>query len=239
MKIIVFSVCYNESDILPFYLRHYSSFADEISVFDDHSDDGGAALLRTCPKVVFREWPYRNGIDEDQFLNFAYEWYPKAHPSFDWAIWCDIDEFVFHPNIRQALEQAMADGYEAIKPDGFNMMHEGLPKDDGRQIWEICNAGVVAPVYSKPIIFRPNCGIRWNRGKHDVEGFNGKILHDSAFKLLHYRYLGYDYTKARNARNYARVPGDKGAAWSCRPDYHGEHSPEWAAEALTLAQRIL
>jgi hypothetical protein len=64
-------------------------------------------------------------------------------------------------------------------------------------------------------------------------------------KLLHARYFGADYTRSKNAKNYARcglLSGDKGAAWSCSPGYDGadkEHSPQWAEFARTVAFNVV
>lgn len=246
MKIIIFAISFNQADLMPFWLRHYSAFADEIAVFDDHSTDGTRELLAKCPKVVLRDWPHpESGIEEDLFLQHCYEWYPLAHPAYDWAMWVDTDEFIYHPDWGGVLAEADRRKVDVIQPYGFNMMCDGLPKDDGRQIWEIATKGVFAPLYAKPVIFRPNVTIRWSRGKHHLEpsctnGLN--IWYDSNVKLFHYRYLGYDYTKRRNAKNYARCGlfnGDKAAAWSCVEGYRGEGSPEWAKYAMRLAVDVV
>lgn len=242
MKIIVFSICRNQAGILPFWLRHYSSFVDEISIFDEQSDDGTRELLRANPKVILRDWPYQSGIEEDLFLQHAYEWYPRAHPAYDWAIWVDTDEFIYHPDILGVLHEGLRREIDVIQPWGYNMMHEGIPADDGRQIWEVARKGVHAPLWSKPVIFRPNITIRWTRGKHQIERFSGKIWTDSGIKLLHYRFLGYEYTKLRNAVNYERCglyTKDKAAAWACKEDNRGEGSAEWAKYAIRLAADVL
>jgi hypothetical protein len=136
-------------------------------------------------------------------------------------------------------------GTEVIKPDGYNMTGNGLPKDDGRQIWEIAPMGVAAPVYSKPVVFQPHIKINWIRGKHALENCKPVVNETTPLKLLHYRYMGADYTRAKNAKNYARcglLSGDKGAAWSCSPGYDGpdkEHSPQWAEFAKTKAFNVI
>lgn len=242
MKIIVFSICWNQAHILPFWLRHYASFVDEICVFDEQSNDGSRDLIKACPKVVLRDWPYQSGIEEDLFLQFAYEWYPRAAPAYDWVMWPDTDEFLYHPDILGVLHEALRRRIEVIQPWGYNMMCEGLPPDDGRQLWEICRKGVHAPLYNKPVIFRPASLIRWDRGKHHLEGCTPKVWDDSGIKLLHYRYLGYEYTKKRNAINLERCglfTKDKAAAWSCQPDYRGEGSAEWAKYAQRLASEVV
>jgi len=251
MKILVFVLTYNCRDVLPFFLRHYETFADEISAFDDHSTDGTREMLAAHPKVKLRDWPHKTGIDEDLFLAHWQEWYPKARGAFDWVMIVDPDEFVYAPNMRLLLETLQRNEIEVIKPTGFNMVGDGLPKDDGRQIYEINPMGVPAPVYSKPVVFRPHIKINWNRGKHALENCNPVMIKGDAMtkpfwaKLLHYRYMGADYTRAKNAKNYARcglLSGDKGAAWSCSPGYDGpdkEHSPQWAEFAKTKAVNVL
>jgi glycosyltransferase involved in cell wall biosynthesis len=246
MKVLVFVITYNCADVLPYFLRHYSSFADEISAFDDFSNDGTRELLKANPKVLLRDWPHPGcGINEDLFLAHWREWYPKARGRFDWVMIVDPDEILYHPKPLISLHQIKNSAMEVIRPVGFNMTGDGLPVDDGRQIWEISPMGVHAPVYSKPVIFTPNIKIDWIRGKHDTENCSPILLEGGGWKLLHYRYMGATYTAAKNAKNYARCgldSGDKGAAWSCSPSYNGvdkEHSPLWAEEAKKKAVNVL
>lgn len=242
MKIWTFSICFNESRILPFWLRHYEKFCDQMHVWDDHSTDGTRELLQAHPKVVLHDWEGGNGIDDQKFIEFAHETYPMARGKADWCIWCDMDEFIYHPDIKKLLEGTKS--VDVFRTDGYNMVGNGLPVDDGRQIWEIHPMGVSAPVYGKPIVFRSTVKIRWNRGKHDIERqwCNPKISPSLPIKLLHYRYMGFDYTKERNARNYERCglkSGDKGAAWSCAPNYNGEHSATWAHTSINRAFNVI
>ena len=45
MRIDVYTILRNERIILPYFLRHYGSFADCLVVYDDRSDDGSRELL--------------------------------------------------------------------------------------------------------------------------------------------------------------------------------------------------
>jgi len=239
MKIIVFTICHNRAFILPFFLRHYESWVDEIAVFDDQSTDGSREILQSHPKVLLREWPHPNsGLDDNLFMEFAYDWYPKAAPHFDWCIWVDTDELVHRSNPREFL--AMSDQYDVMTTAGFNMFGHGLPRDDGRsQLTELLKTGSYAPVYDKAIIFRTSVNIRWSTGKLFLESCDGRVTPKPYWKLLHYRYLGRDHTVRTNAQNYERCVGNKNAAWSCRPDYHGEHSATWAEAAIPLAFDVI
>jgi hypothetical protein len=243
MKIVVCSLCYNERDVLPFYLRHYGSFADEIHVWDDNSTDGSRKLLAAHPLVRLHDWRGDdNGISEDTFLRFAHEKYPTFAGKFDWVIWPDIDEFVYHAKIKSVLESALRDQHKILATTGFTMLREGLPPEDGKsQIYDLAYDGIFSLVYSKPIVFQPDVHVRWVRGKHGVENTPTKPF-DAGLKLLHYRYLGYEYTRQKHAKNYGRCDmkrGDKAAAWSCAPDFHGDYSPEWVAKVMELGERVI
>lgn len=247
MKIVVFVITHNPGpDLLGFFLRHYSTFADEIDVWDDRSLDGTREMLAAHPKVVLRDWLPETGIDEDLFLAHWQEWYPKAAGHFDWVMIPDSDEFLYSPDMIGTLNLAKSVGIQAIKPIGYNLVGDGFPKDDGHsQIYELNPMGVSAPVYSKPVIFQPDIKINWIRGRHDLEHCDPVVGRETGMKLFHARYFGADYTRARNAKNYARcglLSGDKGAAWSCSPGYDGadkEHSPMWSEEAKKKAVNVM
>lgn len=234
MKIIVAAITYNNADTIKFWLRHYEKFADEIAVWDDKSTDGTREILSAHALVNFREWPHISGINEDVFLKHWYDTYPSAVThGFDWFCVVDPDEFLYAPNMREVLQREKDAGTEVVQSAGYNMVGEGLPKDDGRQIWEILQTGIGSPTYSKPVIFNPRIHIEWIRGRHRLEKCEPVMSDGPKVKLLHYRYLGGAYTRLRNAKNYDRVGEDKGAAWSCAPTYHGEHSSTWAESVKT------
>lgn len=228
MTIWCYSVVRNSEELMPFFLRHYSSFCERIFIWDDKSEDGTYQIAEEHPKVTIEPWPHSTGLDDMLFLEFAYQQYPKACGHADWVIWVDSDEFIYSKNLPYALEWIGKKGFNVVRPYAFNMVGPEFPKDDGRQIWEIWPWGVPAPVYSKPCIFKPCSKIRWSAGKHRLEKIHQKMAVGLGCKLLHYRYMGFDYTKQKNERNYARCPGDKAAAWTCGPGHKGEHSAEWA-----------
>ena len=247
MRVVVVAITFECAALAPFFLRHYETIADEIAIFDDFSQDGTREIFKAHPKVLLRDWPHPgSGIDEHAFLNFLYQVYPSAAKhGFDWVMLVDSDEFLYAPKALDVLAQALKDGVEVIQTSGFNMTGTGLPKDDGRQIYEINPMGVAAPVYSKAVILRPTAKVTWNLGRHALENCNPKLSNGPLFKLLHYRFLGEAYTRAKNAKNYARcglANGDKGAAWSCSPEYNGwdkEHSPAWSEFAKTKAFNVM
>ena len=80
--------------------------------------------------------------------------------------------------------------------------------------------------------------MKWNRGKHDFDDGLTVAFDFPRMKLLHYRYLDPEYSKKRNAINYAATK-DKGVAWTCSPDYKGEHSPQWVNDVMRYRMNVL
>lgn len=238
-KVWTFSQCHNEAEIIPFFLRHYGLVAERIVVWDDKSNDGSRELLARHPKVDLRDWPFNDKANDFNYASFAHQAYKEARGKADWVMWVDLDEFIYSPNLFRVFDACCHLGYNILTSEGYNMVNDGLPEDDGySQIWELAPNGIHAPVYGKAVVFQPQIEIAWCLGKHQIESTNGKQTQRNLIKLLHYRYLGYEYTKRRNARNWERA-ASKGHAWSSDPNYTGEHSAEWAGKVLKEAFPIV
>jgi glycosyl transferase family 2 len=226
MNVVVCSVWRNERVIAPFFIRHYSKVASRIIIYDDASDDGTVEYLSSNPIVEVRPWPFRSGLDDPGMLHCAERTNAELAGTFDgWICWPDADEFVVGD--WRSLD-SMNDQCSVIRCDGVNMVGDGLPVDDGTsQIWELCNIGVPAPIYSKPILYKNGFNPSWHMGKHALNDGANRMCENMGFSLLHYRYMGFEYSKYRNDRNWNRVL-EKAYAWSCDPNYSGPHSAQWA-----------
>ena len=83
MRITTITVCYNEEKILPFFLDYYSSFCDEIIIFDGNSTDNTVSIIQSYARTSKCNIELRisnspnsvNGYDEELLskdLNFNY-----------------------------------------------------------------------------------------------------------------------------------------------------------------------
>jgi hypothetical protein len=221
--------------MLPFYLRHYSEFADEIIIYDDGSNDGSRELMEKCSKCKLLEWPFDPGLNDEAMLTL---WYHAMHEArqdgIDWLIVPDIDEFIWSRNILSVLAAADSMDYEVLSVIGFDMIGDGqngLPKDDGRQIWEQCQLGIYQPVYGKPIVVKPFSDIKWCPGRHgklDGSPTPRNSCHLQMLKLLHYRFMGPSYTHDRNQKNHSRVAVARKVPFGGHADTDGYGTPQYA-----------
>lgn len=220
MSITVLTICHNERDMMPLFLRHYSTFADRIIIWDEQSTDGTREIIKACPKAELREWPHK-GLDDQKFIHAVNTYYRDFQDS-TWVMWPDVDEFLYHPNILDVLRDSPepmigSTGYALISKEGF-------PRGAG-QIYEQVKTGFPQSNYDKIICWRPQFLIQHAIGRHTYPGAwpkcNGQPLNPRPkLKLFHCHHIGgVKHTEQINARNYGRAI-DKRLAWNYTPEHN-------------------
>lgn len=234
MKIWVFALMHNEAALLPFFMRHYQAVADRVIIFDDHSDDGTAELAAAYARVSVRPYP-GEGLDDQEFSDFAARTYPEARGRADWCLWVDADEFIYHPDLRGRLAHYQAAGVTLPNVAGYSMFANAFPATDG-QLYDAVTVGARAPFYDKPVVFNPALDLRWIPGKHALaEPVDTARGGAAEIKLLHFRHLGERYFAERNARNYARMSARnvaQGLGYQTYPENQAAHG--WAAQVKAM-----
>lgn len=220
----VYTSVRDEEHLMPFFLRHYMSFADKVFVEDCGSKDSTKDIVRSAGAELIEDEPW--GMDEDRRRNDAEVFVREARDKAEWCICPDADEFVLG-QFGKAFDAADEHHFDVLHTTGCTMLGPGFPKDDGRQIYDTWQMGTVSGA-SKPIVVRGGAHFRWSLGKHFIETPETKVG-TAPLYLLHYRYMGKDYTKHRNAKNWKNSP-DKGTAWACDPDWRGEGSADHIAK---------
>jgi hypothetical protein len=219
MKIEVFAICYNEEKLLPYFLRHYSSFCDHITIFDNQSTDSGPAICKANPKVHLMSYDTNNEIRDDIYLEIKNNCWKNSDA--DWVIICDIDEFVYHPDIRMLLQHM--DEVTSIRPNMYNMYSLKFPTTD-EQIYTEVYLGV--PGGAKLNLFRPDqlIEINYDPGCHIAKPEGNSITSEwTGIKTLHYRYLSKEYVLSRNSSYYSRLSKiNKENGWGYHYGFDGE-----------------
>lgn len=212
-KVWVYTICWNEAAMMPWFLRHYGSFAERIVVWDERSADGTREILEAFPTVEVRDWPWR-GLDDERFLRMVNSGWKEARGQADWVMWPDVDEILWHPSPLEALASAQGDVIPAV---GYAMITRLPIPTHGEQIYHTIKTGHRQDNYDKRIIWRPDIEMTHTIGRHTYPGqwprFTGQLDNRVSFKLLHYHYFGVEHTKERNRRNYERAV-NKRYAWN-------------------------
>jgi glycosyltransferase involved in cell wall biosynthesis len=203
MKVLTIAMMRDDAPIVPYFVRHYRQFSD-VLIFDDHSTDNSAAIAATEGASV------RPVDDEDDSLGLQerllraknHAWKP-VRETVDWIIAVDVDEFLYHENMSYVLRRARELEATVLAPCGYQMVSDRPPRGSGLITNEICR-GVISPLYSKLCCFNPLKidEINFDIGGHYTAptGAGVTLLPYPGLKLLHYHYLGVEYTLERYAR---------------------------------------
>ncbi|QMV40797.1 glycosyltransferase family 2 protein [Cohnella cholangitidis] len=207
MIVHVYALCWNEEKMLPYFFRHYDNIADRYYIFDNGSTDNSLSILRAHPKVIVDKFT----IQGNSFVKSAQKTYDhfwkQSRGIADWVIVCNLDEHLYHPNLRKYLQHCSSHGITMIVPEGYEMVSNRFPKADKRLCKRI-TYGVRKKRFDKPQIFNPREieEINFAAGRHTASPA-GNVVMPSTRKvlLLHYKYIGLKYLSSRYEEQKTRL----------------------------------
>jgi glycosyltransferase involved in cell wall biosynthesis len=203
MNVHVYTQVWNEAVLMPYFLRHYSTFCDKIVVYDDDSTDGTRDIVNTCPIAEVRQSLSR-GVDDAAWIDFWSSVYKESRGIADWVILVDGDEFIYHPDIIGKLEQYRVRRMNMPFVQGYNMVSEAPPTTDG-QIYEELFSGYAYAPETKRAVIDPMLDVCYEVGRHSVHVAGAHISDNPDLALLHYNQLGIDYIYARRSSYAPRM----------------------------------
>jgi len=197
MIVHVYVLCWNEEVLIPYFLDHYN-FAQQIIVYDNESDDDSIDLLSRDSRVEIRVNETRGKIRDDKYLEIKNNAWKDSRGKADYVIVCDMDEFLYHPDIADFLSFTSLMNYTIFRPVGYQMLGKPFAK----------KRGVKLPSRDKTIMFNPNKieEINYLAGAHecDPEG-EIKLWKTDDLKMLHYQWLDLYYVIAKYSRYSERL----------------------------------
>lgn len=191
-NIHIYSVCRDEVDILPFFLDYYDRICSKIFIYDNQSKDGSKELIDAHPKSIRVDYDTGGVLRDDVHMYIKNSVWKESIGEADWVIVCDLDEFLYHKNLKRFLHHCKQRHITIPKPIGFNMISDEMPKP-GRLITDQIKYGAYSKKFTKSIIFDPNRieEINYGPGGHKIDPIGDiRVLEDPNLKLLHYKYLG-------------------------------------------------
>lgn len=210
MRIHLYSPCYNEARLIPYFLRHYEPLCERIFVLDGESTDGSREILQRSPKVSIIST--QNDLGEDPtwyeeriLMKFRNGFYKRSRGKADWILIADIDEILWHPDLAGLLKCYLEEGVTLPKIQGFDMVADGPPQGVG-QIYDEIKSGYPEPSYAKRSVFRPELDIDYEYGCHTCRP-KGEVVEsaEAEIKLLHYRWLGEDFVVQKYGTRFSRT----------------------------------
>ena len=117
------------------------------------------------------------------------------------------------------------------------MLADEFPAGDA-PLTDLVRLGVRDPLYNKPCVFDPALDAELAPGGHSLKATPDCEIYQGELQLLHYRYFGEEYLRARNAYNHSLKSKNEvssGHGWHTRPDNAGMYSAEWYKQQRAIA----
>ena len=184
-RIEVYTVAWNEEDSIDQFIDWYS-FADSITVYDNRSTDKTRekALARGCNVHIY------GSEQQDNRLMLTVKENCWRDSTAEWVIICDMDEFLYHPNLLQVLETTSA---SIVRCAEYGMVsEEEVPRSEVK-------TGVRVQPPDKIVCFRPDRikAMNWLHGCHVCYPEGDIKFSDETATLLHYAMVGRNAVKKR------------------------------------------
>jgi hypothetical protein len=187
MRIELYFICWQESEILPLVIKHYQKFVDRTVMYDNHSTDNSREIADSmgCEVRLFGE---PGQLNDQHYLDVKNHCWKGS--TADYVIVCDCDEILLPgiPVNSSPLQYYKDQGVTVLKTQGWQIISNEMPVND---ITEITN-GWAFDNYSKSIVFDPQAikEIQFNPGAHKIAPVGNVVYSDDPLYLLHYRQLG-------------------------------------------------
>ncbi|GEP03909.1 glycosyltransferase [Methylobacterium oxalidis] len=206
----LYTVCWDEADMLGFFFRHYDSFVDRYVVYDDGSTDGSREILAAHPKVELRAF---TRVEAESFVlshkAMQDEAWKESRDVADWVVVTAIDE---HLHVRgRAMAGYLAEqaslGVTLVPALGFDMNHPEMPDDHGLLVDRVTR-GRPRIAFNKLSVFKPEALRKsgFGPGRHAAEPQGDlRLPARDELMLWHYKHLGFARNAAREAAQAERL----------------------------------
>ena len=165
MKINVYTFCYNEEVVIPFAIDYWKRFANHVYVFDNMSTDHSRFLLSQYDFITIYDRHTENSINNYTMRDLKNSCW--KHDDADFVVVCDMDEFLYSPDIMREFETMKQNNYTVCKPRYYyNTICETIPIHGNGLYHTQCDGGTT--VLPKTLIIDPKqiTDINYSIGSH-------------------------------------------------------------------------
>lgn len=183
---------------MPYFMKHYSQFASVV-VLENNSTDKTVQIAKSWGARVW-EQDIPDVIDDQWYIDIKDNIWKSSKA--DWVMVVDCDEFIYHPNLVEVLEQTSG---TIIEPTFYEMFSEKFPTTETQIYDEVkfgCDGG------PKINIFRPGKikEINYQGGCHNATPLGDvQFAKNTGICTLHMRFLSLQYVLDRSKHSAQRL----------------------------------
>lgn len=197
--ITVYTICFNEEFMLPYFIRHYRTIFPgcHIVVYDNESTDKTVeiAISKSCE---VRTYKTDGKLDDNTYLRIKNNCWKDAQT--DWVLIADCDELCCIG--EKELKHQDSSGVSIVRFHGWNMVN----LSDDLKMSDIKH-GIRSASYDKAYLFNKNyiSDINYNPGCHTCAPSGYVEYGKDSFVCCHYKYIHPDYMVNRHRMFAARL----------------------------------
>ena len=215
-----YAVCWNEEKMLPFVFDYYKDIVDHFFIYDNYSTDNTKRIVSEQKNASLLYFGKDGEFNDEYNREVKNNRWKQSRGKADYVIVCDVDEFVYHPDLSDCLKKMKKAHVSLPDIEGFEMYSEAFPEyHSGALITEMVQQGVPSFWLDKKVLFDPHriVDINYSVGSHQSNPVGMVKNGEKPLKLLHYKHLGVDYLLQRY-----EVLGQRLSAYN-RENEYGTH----------------
>lgn len=195
-----YAVCWNEEQMLPFVFDYYGKFVDRFFIYDNYSSDRTKEIVAAAPNATLIPFGEEGQFDDSANQKVKNSAWKKSRGRADFVVVCDMDEFLYHPDVPKVLADMQKQHISLPRTRGFEMYSETFPDHRDGLLTDLVRNGIRGEWYDKFLVFDPYriVEINYAEGAHELDPIG--FVHYSEnekFKVLHYKNIGIDYVLSR------------------------------------------
>lgn len=187
-NIHVYTVCWNEIDIVKFVVDYWNQYATKIVIYDNGSTDGTIEYLSQFENIEIRHFD-TDGLDDTANMNIKNSCWKESVGIADYVVVCDFDECLFSPFLEEELDYMKENNMTLCGPVQYALQGDYYPGYvDGKFLHEIItkvrlqksNHTPNINTYGKLMLFDPNkiSDMNYGPGCHKAKPIGKVKLYD-------------------------------------------------------------
>ena len=225
MKVEAHIIAWNEAETIALTIRHYQSFCNDVTLYDNFSDDGTPEIAAKMGARVIK-FGIPGVLDDREYTKLKNECWKGSKA--DWVIVVDCDEILINKfgHMRETLKDCLKNGSKILRPQGWQVINNDMP----RYNWTELTNGYKDDNYSKLCCFSPAIeGINYVHGCH-VAKTKDRVTQANDLFLMHYRNVGGPERLVARHALYRQRLSDWNKKWNAGVHYTYEDTQrrkEW------------